>query len=227
MLSPLGELVRRHDPDRFFTTLFAPAAVRETLFTLYAFNHELARAREMAREPMMALVRLQWWREVVEGARRRHEVAGPVGDALSAGLLSAEALEGMIVGREAEVDGFATVEEWRAFVLATAGGVAVEAVRAGAGGLPHPDPLPEGEGAVVRSLGAAYGAAGCIRAGRSLPPGGVEVARREGLAWLAAGRVGRRVLVAAYARRDLRRATPVLQRGIGDKLAVLWAARQR
>ena len=35
--------------------------------TLYAFNHELARAREAVSEPPLALIRLQWWREVVEG----------------------------------------------------------------------------------------------------------------------------------------------------------------
>ena len=62
-------LVRRHDPDRFLTALFAPPEKRDALLTLYAFNHELARAREVASEPPLALIRLQWWREVVEGAR--------------------------------------------------------------------------------------------------------------------------------------------------------------
>ena len=38
-------LVRRHDPDRFLTALFAPPDRRDALLTLYAFNHELARAR--------------------------------------------------------------------------------------------------------------------------------------------------------------------------------------
>ena len=46
-LSACAELVRRHDPDRFLTALFAPPAMRETLFVLYAVNHELARAREV------------------------------------------------------------------------------------------------------------------------------------------------------------------------------------
>ena len=62
-------LVRRHDPDRFLTALFAPPEKRDALLTLYAFNHELARAREAVSEPPLALIRLQWWREVVEGAR--------------------------------------------------------------------------------------------------------------------------------------------------------------
>ena len=74
-LSPCAELVRRHDPDRFLTVLFAPPARREALFVLYAFNHELARARAVVSEPMLALIRLQWWREVVQGTAKRHEVA--------------------------------------------------------------------------------------------------------------------------------------------------------
>lgn len=84
---PRAALVRRHDPDRFLCALFAPAGAREALFTLYAFNHELARAREAAREPTLALIRLQWWREVVEGTRKRHEVAEPLADAIAQGLL--------------------------------------------------------------------------------------------------------------------------------------------
>src|SRR5579859_2497108 len=99
-LSPAGDLVRCHDPDRFLTALFAPAERRETLFLLYAFNHELARAREVASEPTLALIRLQWWREVVEGARRRHEVAGPLGEALDARRLDKDDLLAMVEGRE-------------------------------------------------------------------------------------------------------------------------------
>ena len=61
---------------------------RDALLTLYAFNHELARAREVVSEPPLALIRLQWWREVVEGARRRHEVAEPLPAAIEAGALA-------------------------------------------------------------------------------------------------------------------------------------------
>ena len=70
MDATLAALVRQHDPDRFLTALFAPAAQRDALLALYAFNHELARAREVASEPTLALIRLQWWREVVDGAAR-------------------------------------------------------------------------------------------------------------------------------------------------------------
>ena len=48
MNEAIAALVRRHDPDRFLTALFAPPERRDALLTLYAFNHELARAREVA-----------------------------------------------------------------------------------------------------------------------------------------------------------------------------------
>ena len=57
--------------DRFLAALFAPAAQRPALFALYAFNVEIARVRDVAREPMPGEIRLQWWREVVEGRARR------------------------------------------------------------------------------------------------------------------------------------------------------------
>ncbi len=70
-------------PDRYFASAVRPCRPRDTLFTLYAFNHELARAREVTRQPGLALIRLQWWREVVEGAARAHEVATPLQAALA------------------------------------------------------------------------------------------------------------------------------------------------
>ena len=156
-VSALGALVRRHDPDRFLTALFAPPAAREALFVLYAFNHELARAREVASEPMLALIRLQWWREVVEGTRRRHEVAGPLGEALDSGALEAADLLGMIEGREVETEASVpTMGAFRDYVLATAGGLAAAAGRvlgADAAGR-----------ARLRALGGGYGVAGVLRA---------------------------------------------------------------
>ena len=155
-LSTLGELVRRHDPDRFLCALFAPAERRETLFLLYAFNHELARAREVASQPTLALIRLQWWREVVEGARRRHEIAGPLGEALDAGRLQAADLAAMIEGREAEADAaIPTLAAWEQYVGAAAGGVAVAAGRA----LAADEPMLRR----LRALGTAYGIGGQLR----------------------------------------------------------------
>jgi phytoene synthase len=155
-LSPLATLVRRHDPDRFLTALFAPPEQRETLFLLCAFNHELARAREVASAPTLALVRLQWWREVIEGEPRRHEVATPLREALDAGKLTASQLAAMIEGREPEAEpAIPTLDAWLRYLRGTAGRLA-----AVAGGVLGADaPMRER----LRALGTAYGIAGQLR----------------------------------------------------------------
>jgi phytoene synthase len=247
----LAELVRRHDPDRFLTALFAPPEQRDALLTLYAFNHELARARETVSEPPLALIRLQWWREVVDGARRRHEVAGPLREAIDSGRLDRRDLLSLIDAREAEAaPAFETMAEWRDYVLATAGGVAVAAGRL----LDAPDPE------ALRPSGAAYGIAGLLRSipahsrqGRCLLPAdllaqyglvpedviakpssaalhhAMQQIAHEGLILLRRPRLPRRAIAAALpavlAKRDLRRAPRFpQQRGLADRLAVVVAA---
>jgi phytoene synthase len=75
-------LVREADKDRFLATLFAPAKYRRSLFALYAFNVEIARVREQAREPMPGEIRLQWWRDVFSGTGQGEARANPVAAAL-------------------------------------------------------------------------------------------------------------------------------------------------
>ena len=75
-------LVREADKDRFLAALFAPAAQRSALFALYAFNSEIVRVRDVAREPMPGEIRLQWWRELIEGERAEEGKANPVAAAL-------------------------------------------------------------------------------------------------------------------------------------------------
>jgi 15-cis-phytoene synthase len=75
-------LVREADRDRYIATLFAPAEHRDALFSLYAFNVEIARVRELAREPLPGEIRLQWWREMLSGERDGEAAAHPVAAAL-------------------------------------------------------------------------------------------------------------------------------------------------
>ena len=251
MNQTITELVRRHDPDRFLTALFAPPDKRDTLLTLYAFNHELARAREVVSQPPLALIRLQWWREVVEGAPRRHEVAEPLRAAVDRGELRADDLLAVIDAREIEAEpAIETLDTWCTYLLESAGGLAVAAGRLL--GAPEPEAL--------RSLGAAYGAAGVLRsvsslarqqrcllpsdvlAEHGLSPEAVVAApnaasvvaatRRlaaDARAWLAPRpMLPRRAIAAALpavlAHRDLRRAPlAASQRGLGDRLAVMSA----
>ena len=79
--------MREADRDRYLATLFAPAAHRDALFALYAFNVEIARVRDLAREPMPGEIRLQWWREVLSGERDGEAAAHPVAAALRETLL--------------------------------------------------------------------------------------------------------------------------------------------
>ncbi|MBN8926403.1 MAG: hypothetical protein BGO51_12375 [Rhodospirillales bacterium 69-11] len=154
MNDSLAALVRRHDPDRFLTALFAPADRRDALLALYAFNHELARAREVASEPTLALIRLQWWREVVEGAPKRHEVATPLSAAIATGSLLPADLLPIIDAREIEAEGvIATEAEWQSCLLAGAGGLSVAAARL----------LGAADPEAFRPYGAAYGGAGLLR----------------------------------------------------------------
>ncbi len=98
-----AELVRTADRDRYIAALFAPAEHRGGLFALYAFNAEVARVRDVAREPMPGEIRLQWWREVVCGERSGEAAANPVAAALLATIqrynLVAESFNTLIEAR--------------------------------------------------------------------------------------------------------------------------------
>jgi phytoene synthase len=219
--------LRAVDWDRYFCTLFAPAEAREDLALLYLFNHELARAREVASEPMLALIRLRWWEEVVEGAQRRHEVAGPLGAAIARGAFAANDLASLIEVRRVEAeDDMSDVLTCLAYVRGTAGRLArVAGSRLGA------------ESSAVEDLGTAYGIAGLQRAasfhlkqGRSLLPAdrtGLERLNEEALRLLKA-RPPKHLLAAAlpaaFVRRDLRHVAVVAGRGLMDRLSVLAAA---
>ena len=96
-------LVRAGDKDRWLASLFAPANRRPHLHALYAFNLEVARVRELTREPMAGEIRLQWWREALAGARPGEAAAHPVAAALLETVarygLSSETLAALIEAR--------------------------------------------------------------------------------------------------------------------------------
>jgi 15-cis-phytoene synthase len=76
------QVVGEADKERFLASLFAPADRRPSLFALFAFNTEVARVREVAREALAGEVRLQWWRDTLEGRAHGEVRANPVADAL-------------------------------------------------------------------------------------------------------------------------------------------------
>jgi phytoene synthase len=108
-LSPVAALVRRHDRDRFQTVLFAPAARREALFALYAFNYEIARVRESVAQPTLGRIRLQWWRERIAaafdgGPVGRHIVVEPLKDVIRELALTRAHFDRLVDARERDLD---------------------------------------------------------------------------------------------------------------------------
>jgi NADH dehydrogenase [ubiquinone] 1 alpha subcomplex assembly factor 6 len=108
-LSSVAALVRRHDRDRYQTALFAPAARREALFALYAFNYEIASVREHVTQPTLGRIRLEWWRENIAAAFDSGPVLHhPVVEALSRTVreyrLTRGHLDRLIDAREADLD---------------------------------------------------------------------------------------------------------------------------
>jgi phytoene synthase len=220
--SDLLDMLRRADPDRYFCTLFAPAEKRLGLAVLYLFNHELARAREVASEPVLALIRLQWWREVVEGQPKHHEIATPLTAALAAGWFAPADLLGLIAAREAEAEPeIPDLAAFLAYARATAGSLArIAGKYLGA------------DAASVEDLGTAYGIHGILRAAPYLARQHRALLPADGTPRAALLAHGRSLLGAKPPRAALPAALPAVfarydpdaPRGPWQNLAVLRAA---
>ncbi|MCB5204763.1 phytoene/squalene synthase family protein [Neorhizobium sp. T786] len=77
--------LRDTDRDRYLACLLSPQEKRAPLAALYAFNAEIARVRDVVREALPGEIRLQWWRDLLEGTA--HGDAG--GNPVAVGLLAA------------------------------------------------------------------------------------------------------------------------------------------
>ncbi|WP_172295846.1 squalene/phytoene synthase family protein [Pseudoruegeria sp. HB172150] len=196
-LQACADLVGRADPDRFLAAMAAPVEARRVLFPVFAFNVEVARAPWVTAEPMIAEMRLQWWRDALEeigggGAVRRHEVVdalAPVLDAEGAALLDA-----LIEARRWDIgaDPFEDEDAFGRYLEATAGHLFWAAARA----LEAPDSDEPG----TRGQAWAAGLANWFlaipdleaRGKKPLPDGRVDAVRalaEEGLRRLDAGSV--------------------------------------
>jgi phytoene synthase len=124
------QMVRRDDRDRFDTCLFAPSDVQPKLWTLYAFNQEIAKTRDSVSEPALGEIRLQWWRDALEevkaGRGREHPVVQAVEDHLNSPKLLG-LLGQLIDAREADLfdEGPASFDALRSYAEG-AGGILAE-----------------------------------------------------------------------------------------------------
>lgn len=157
-------LVREGDPDRYFATLFAPASARPHLFALAAFSLTVARVREAASNPMAGEIRLQWWRDALQGEARGDVKANPV----------AAALDDAIVRRKLGRQPFVDLIDARVFDLyedpmprvndleGYCGETVSALIRLGA--LVLCDGVEPGGAAAAGHAGVAYGVTGLLRA---------------------------------------------------------------
>ena len=58
--------VRKNDHDQFLCSLFVPEDHRRAFWALSLFQIETLRIRDAVSEPHLGLIRLQWWRDVLQ-----------------------------------------------------------------------------------------------------------------------------------------------------------------
>jgi len=152
------DLVRRADPDRFLCTLLAPAKLRPTLLALYAFNVALGRAAETGGEPVLAQMRLAFWRESIAGLFAGRPAAEPILAALAEAVdgLPRAAFERLIDAHEGTLAGPPKTREALLDRLDAGPRVLFELALAAAG--------LEGAHALARDAGRAFGLSGTLRA---------------------------------------------------------------
>jgi phytoene synthase len=154
----LAGALRGADPDRYFTSLFAPAPLRPHLTALYAFNAEVARVAENVREPMLGAIRLEWWREAAEGAARgrprNHDVAKALAELFAHHPVPLSDLEAIIAARafDSSAERFADFAALESYLDATSGALMRIAAT-----------ILGGDPGRVKDAGLAYGLTGILR----------------------------------------------------------------
>lgn len=230
-IAACAALLEKGDPDRHLAVMAAPVAARARLFPLYAFNLEVARAPWVTKEPMIAEMRLQWWRDAVEnaqsGAARAHEVAGPLHQVIHETGLPLDAMDRLIAARRHDCwgQGFDSAEGFAAYIEDTGAGLMWLAARA----LDAPDRAEP----VARAYGWAAGLANYLMAvpeltarGRMALPdasaAAISALAEQGLARLALARKDRAALPRAVAPALLAgwQAAPLLRQVARDPAAV-------
>lgn len=119
--------VRRFDRERYFSSLFAGEKGSRALQALYAFNLEIAKTRETVSEPMLGQIRLQWWREAIDGiyagTPRNHAVVMALAHTIETHGLERIRFDRLIDGREFDLEDRQphTLDELIAYTRKTSG----------------------------------------------------------------------------------------------------------
>ena len=158
-LTACAALVEKADPDRFRATMAAPVDARAILFPIYAFNVEVSRAPWVTAEPMIAEMRLQWWRDALEEIAkgqtvRKHEVTTALAEVLTPE--QASALDELIAARRWDIykDAFEDDAHLTRYLTQTAGTL-MQAAAQSLGAEPSQ---------AILDIGYAHGVAGWLKA---------------------------------------------------------------
>ena len=154
-----AELVERADPERFRAVMVGPVAARRVLFPVFAFNIEVSRAPWVTKEPMIAEMRLQWWRDALEEiggpeTPRKHEIVDALADVIDP--QGATCLDALVAARRWDVysDAFENAAHLDEYIDATSGGILWTAARI----------LGATDEGVVRDFAYGVGIANLLRA---------------------------------------------------------------
>jgi len=162
-LSHCAEQIRRFDNDRFLCTLFAPTAEREALAAVFAFNVEVARIRESVAETLLGEIRLQWWRDAIEGIYcgrpSSHQVVVALDRAVCGFGLSRRHFERLLDARASDLDDapppdLAALVDYADATSATLSALSLEVLGADGAGVRQ----------AAREVGIAWALVGLIRA---------------------------------------------------------------
>lgn len=158
VIAACADIAAQHDRERWLAAGLAAAPMRAELAVLIAFNAEIARTRDLVSEPMLGLIRLQWWRETIEtaaqGSPREHPVAAGLAALLARGNLAAQDLLALVDGREQDIEteGINSLDDFLAYTASTAGAFNRAALKL----------LGAGDAASLRAGALVARAVGCV-----------------------------------------------------------------
>lgn len=166
-LAACADIVERGDPLRYKCAMAAPNAAQDKLLPLYAFNIEISRAPWVTQEPMIAEMRLQWWRDALEEIGngdpvRSHEVTEPLRDVIRSAGIPVKLFDQMITARRWDIykDAFEGPEHFDEYIDQTSGNLMwASALALGAKASMETD---------VRNLGYGSGVASMLQAAAEL-----------------------------------------------------------
>jgi len=181
------DAARADDLDRYLAALLAPRRARQDLIALTAFLGEVARIPDLVNEPMMGEIRLQWWRDALEGRGAGARTGSPIADAILETIarhaLPQDSFFTILEARSRELtqDPLPIEDDLKAHLDATDGAafrLAARILGAGDGGSAD---------ALLAAAGQAYGRVRVLRAlPASLTKGRSMVPAQDAVDWVVA-----------------------------------------